>query len=266
MSHTIHCARSLNRWMSTYWEMGVSRTLSRIQARSYYSLPTTIDKIDKMELFGKIIVALIITIFAKHSILNLPGGSAYVGVLGVSGFWIFQDCEYAWVLNFQGYTWFTYMVPGSNYGRVLNIPGFQICQNSEYVSLIQCSAYAWIWMNNAWINCSNRSDYGRVLNTPVLNMSGFRIWHGLRICKGYKGYWICLNKSKYSLTMPAYAWICLENADYRLRKKKISAIWLAERSTILAKCVLCCQYLYSLTKQKKIQHSNSVAEKLKCIH
>ena len=66
--------------------MGVFRTLSRIQARSCHSLPTTIDKIDKMELFGKIIAALIITIFAKHSILNLPGGTAYVGVLGVSGF------------------------------------------------------------------------------------------------------------------------------------------------------------------------------------
>ena len=139
MSHTIHCARSVNRWMSTYWEMGVSRTLSRIQARSYYSLPTTIDKIDKMELFGKIIVALIITIFAKHSILNLPGGPAYVGVLGVSGFWIFQDCEYALVLNFQGYTWFTY---SCKHGRVLNMcreaimEGFWIFQDSKYARIL----------------------------------------------------------------------------------------------------------------------------------
>ena len=53
-------------------------------------------------------------------------------------------------------------------------------------------------------------------------MAGFANMH-----MGYKGYWICFNKSKYSLTMPAYASICLENADYRLSKKKyLQSDWL----------------------------------------
>ena len=49
----------------------------------------------------------LLTIFAKHSIVNLLEGSEYV-----------LDFKYVRVLNFQGYTGFTYF---RKYGRVLNM-------------------------------------------------------------------------------------------------------------------------------------------------
>ena len=39
-------------------------------------------------------------------------------VLNISGFWIFQKCQYARVLNFQSYTGLTYFC---KYDRVLNM-------------------------------------------------------------------------------------------------------------------------------------------------
>ena len=71
-------------------------------------------------------------------------------------FWIFQDCQYARVLNFQGYTAFTYIVNmtgfwiciGCNYRKVVSIPGFLICQASVYAMVMQWSEYV-------WINCSD---------------------------------------------------------------------------------------------------------------
>ena len=87
--------------------------------------------------------------------------------------------------------------------------------------------YFWIWLNNAWINCS---DYGRVvnilnhawlridrvLNIPqVLNASArnmARLW----IFKGYTGCWIYLNAPEHTLEIPQYAWICPNNTGYAL--------------------------------------------------
>ena len=117
-------------------------------------------------------------------------------------------------------------VPGCIYGMVFNIPGFWIDQISAYVSVTQDSEYAWIWLNNAWINCSDRFDYSRVLNMPVQRLTGFWIYlsgskYGrarnmarLWICKGYTGCWICLNNLAYSLIITQYAWICRNNAEY----------------------------------------------------
>ena len=36
----------------------------------------------------------------------------------------------------------------------------------------------------------------------------------LWICGGYKGCWICLNKSEYDLMTSQYVWTCLNNAEY----------------------------------------------------
>ena len=36
----------------------------------------------------------------------------------------------------------------------------------------------------------------------------------LRICEGYRGCWICINKPEYALIMSHYAWLCLNNAEY----------------------------------------------------
>ena len=57
--------------------------------------------------------------------------------------------------------------------RVLNIPGFRICNvlyHMTYASIIQGSEYARLWLNNAWISCS---DYGRVMNMPSQSFTGF---------------------------------------------------------------------------------------------
>ena len=40
------------------------------------------------------------------------------------------------------------------------------------------------------------------------NMARMWIW------EGHTGWWICLNKPEYALTMPQYSWICLDNAEY----------------------------------------------------
>ena len=63
--------------------------------------------------------------------------------------------------------------------------------------------------------------------------------------------------------MPACASICLENADYRLIKKKyLQSDWL--RGVQIGQIeynITLLSIFVPLTKQKKIQHSNSVAEK-----
>ena len=43
--------------------------------------------------------------------------------LNISGFSIFQECQYARVLNLEGYTGLTYFC---KYFRVLNIPGLSL--------------------------------------------------------------------------------------------------------------------------------------------
>ena len=83
MSHTMHSVRSLYKLISTYWEMGVFRTLSR----------------SKIERFGKIIIAF--NYFRKRlSILNLWEGPKYmvgfkyIRVLNIPGYSILQGTEF----------------------------------------------------------------------------------------------------------------------------------------------------------------------------
>ena len=97
---------------------------------------------------------------------------------------------------------------GRYYGRVLNIPGFQMCQISAYASVKLGFEYPRIWLNNAWINCS---DYGRI-----------KVSRGFEYASGSKyvgaldmtSLWICEGYTEYALIMPHYSWICLNNAEY----------------------------------------------------
>ena len=49
-------------------------------------------------------------------------------VLNISGFWLFQACQYAGVLNFQGYTGFTYF---RNYDKIWIDDEMQLWEGSE---------------------------------------------------------------------------------------------------------------------------------------
>ena len=77
-----------------------------------------------------------LTIFIKHSILNILEGSEYV--LGFKYVRVL-NCQYAWVLNFQVYTGFTNFC---KYGKVLNMhwdaimEGLSIFQDFEYVRFL----------------------------------------------------------------------------------------------------------------------------------
>ena len=96
-------------------------------------------------------------------------------VLNMSGLGLFQNCQYAKVLEFRVTQGFTYF---GRYDSVLNrwcdaiIEGFWIFQDSAYARIKQASEYAWIWLNNVWKNCSH---YGRVLNMPHQSFTGFWI-------------------------------------------------------------------------------------------
>ena len=125
--------------------------------------------------------------------------------------WMFHDCQYARVLNFEGYTGFTYF---HKYDKVLNkcrnaiikelnIPGFQISQIFHMQALLKVlniPEYGWImpeWTSvtmaefciclvKVWqgfeYNCG--SQYPRIGNIT-------RFW----ICEGNTGCW--------------YAWLSL---------------------------------------------------------
>ena len=64
-------------------------------------------------------------------------------VLNMSGFWIFQDCQYPMVLNFEGYSGFSYF---HSYDKVLSMrqniimEGFWIFQDFKYASFLQMQA------------------------------------------------------------------------------------------------------------------------------
>ena len=100
----------------------------------------------------------------------------------MSRFWIFQDCHYAQASEFSGWHRFAYFSKygmvlssvemqwrkASKYSRIPNIPGFCRCK------LYTRCWIAWIWLNSAWINCSDYeyawSNLHRVLNmAPALN-------------------------------------------------------------------------------------------------
>ena len=64
-------------------------------------------------------------------------------IFNILGLWIFQDCQYFRVLNFQGYTGFT---PFRKYDKILNtrrdgiMKGIWIFQDSKYVKFLQMQA------------------------------------------------------------------------------------------------------------------------------
>ena len=161
-----------------------------------------------------------LTIFAKHSTLNLWEGSEYV-----SGF------KYVRVLNVPGwsicqrYAQLTYF---RKYYRVLSmhrdaiIEGFWILQDFEYARELhmQVSQKVLNKHNCEWI----------MLGWTVLTMAGFwiclvkvssgfeyvscskcrarnkaRFW----ICEVYTGCWMCLNKPKYTFKITQYPLIML---------------------------------------------------------
>ena len=158
----------------------------------------------------------LLTNFAKCSILNLWVGSEYVSSFKLSAFCIFQDCQYVTVLNFQGYTGFTYFrkyervlnirrdaIMEAFYSRIPNIPGYCICKRR---------ARFWICLNMAkW--CLNK--FCRLLNMPpVLNMPRPRVWQDCEYAS-YIWCWIYLNKPEYALIMLNM----LEYASIYLKKR-----------------------------------------------
>ena len=132
--------RWLYKLMSTYWEIGIFRTLPKIYVRAPFNY------------FCK-------TLHLK----SLRGFWIYVRVLNIPEFPGLHR-----VYLFTPIFIFKYGL-GYNYGRILNILGFRICQVSAYACITQCSEYAWIWLNNAWINISG---YGRVLNMSGQSFTG----------------------------------------------------------------------------------------------
>ena len=158
---------------------------------------------------GKIIIDFI----NFHKTLHLRflrGFWICVGVLSKSGFWVFQDCQYARVLNFQGYTGFTYF---RKCDRVLNMrwdaitEGFWIFQESEYTRFLHMQAlhkvlnmpeYCWImfikllwlWLSSeyAWLKFqsfeyASHCKYARARNRA-------RSW---MVTQGTEYAWISLN-------------------------------------------------------------------------
>ena len=110
----------------------------------------------KIVCFRKIIIAF--NFFCKTLHLKFLKRVLHMSrVLNMSAFWIFQDCQYARVLNFPGYTGFTYF---HKYDRVLNMHRDTSMKNFRH--------------NNVWIIYSD--------NAKVLNMSG----------QSFTGFWICL--------------------------------------------------------------------------
>ena len=113
--NTIHSTSLLYKLTSTYREISVFRTRSKIYD-------------------GR--VGQIITVFnyfceKLHHLKFLKSVLSMCRVLNTSEFWIFiiflkkkQSSEYA---------------VGCNYGRVLNIPGFRVCQVSAYEIVVQDS-------------------------------------------------------------------------------------------------------------------------------
>ena len=105
-------------------------------------------------------------------------GFKYIWVLNIPGF------QNARVLDSQGYTGYSFF---HKYGRIFWIcAGMKLRRDSEcsmnlnmsvsaYEKLTPGSGFVWIWMNYAWINCS---DYGKVLNMAA---------------QRFTSVWICLD-------------------------------------------------------------------------
>ena len=136
------------------------------------------------------------------------------------GFWISRITHSLSIfVNMTGF-WMQ-LCKSSEYSRIPNISHFL------YVSVTQSSKYTWLWLNNTLINCS---DYGRILNIPGQNLTGFwiclsvpnkprlGIWQGwdsqlgnmqelLRVLNNPEWVWIHLSNASICVTMVEYAWI-----------------------------------------------------------
>ena len=84
---------------------------------------------------------------------------------------------------------------GCNYRKVLNIPGLTTRLVAAYAGVTQGCKDAWVWLNNAWIICS---DYDRVVNLPlVLKIAGGNLRQGCEyawLTQGLEYAWINLKK------------------------------------------------------------------------
>ena len=100
--------------------------------------------------------------------------------------------------------------------KVFFLSGCMPVSVAENVSIsLTLPKYPWKWLNKLFWLCQSSkytfSSYmfGRCLKMPpVLNKSGFWIWHGC-ICKGYAEFLICLIMTSYASIMPEYASLCL---------------------------------------------------------
>ena len=146
----------------------------------------------------------------------------------MSAWLIFQNFQYARVLNSQVYAGFTYFC---KYDGVLNMcrdaimEVFWIFQDSEYAGFLHMQAfykvltiseYDWVMPQTVltetdfWIclvKISEGFEYGCSSKyARARNMA--RLW----ICECFTGCWICFNNASISwiwLNKAEYAWICL---------------------------------------------------------
>ena len=130
-----------------------------------------------------------LTCFCKYvRVLNIPGLSVCPGL------WISRFTQDLPISVNMIELWICVVMQSWKNSEYSTIP---ICQVFAYASITHSSEYAWIWLNSAWINCS---DYGRVINMPVqsftgfltylqvLNMAKLEIWPGCDYVRGIQGY------------------------------------------------------------------------------
>ena len=161
-------------------------------------------------------------------------------VWNMSGFWIFQDFQYARVHNFQGYTGLTYF---RKYDRVLNMrrdaimQGFWIFQDSEYANfphmrrlhkvpnmpeygsimpnklfwLWHCSKYAWSMFQTLQTHhvYSTLKRHGNDRFHVVLtrNTHGAIVRHGSRASFIYQFFYISKTCFAKNIQKEKYSWL-----------------------------------------------------------
>ena len=136
MYHAIYSAGSLYKLMSTYWEIGMFRTLSECWNMSEFWIFVNFLKFDR--------------------VLNMRRDAI------MEGLEIFKDSKYTRFLHMQvlhmvlnnalwqgsKYAWSTFHRVLNKF-PVLNMPGLRIRQGCEYARIAQGAEYAWICLNKA---------------------------------------------------------------------------------------------------------------------
>ena len=131
--------------------------------------------------------------------LHLKSCSEYSWIVNMPGFWTFRVT--------QGFLIFVNMTGFWIYPRIQLWKGFEYCRIPNMPGLFMCNRYTrfWIWLNNAWINCS---DYGRVLNKPCQSFTGF--WINMTLFVNMPGFGIWRSCKYMTVTQGTeYAWISL---------------------------------------------------------